>query len=109
MGKPGGMDDRGQEYEGAAPPDPPASPQARRRVALVIGNSKYDTAVGRLTNPANDARAVAARLQEPQFGFTVTLLYDLGRSAMLQAFNAFYAQASGAEDAVVYYPGTACR
>ncbi|HET7731707.1 MAG TPA: caspase family protein, partial [Usitatibacter sp.] len=37
------------------------------RVALVIGNSKYASAP--LTNPANDARAMAAKLRG--LGFTV--------------------------------------
>ncbi len=38
------------------------------RLALVIGNSDYQQ-IKRLNNPANDAKAVAARLSE--LGFTL--------------------------------------
>ena len=47
--------------------DTVAGPPAERRLALVIGNSKYREAP--LTNPVNDAHAVAIKLQ--QLGFKV--------------------------------------
>jgi len=47
--------------------DSSAVPVAERRLALVIGNSKYREAP--LTNPVNDAHAVAIKLQ--QLGFKV--------------------------------------
>ena len=39
---------------------------AEKRVALVIGNSAYEN-VGRLGNPANDAAAMTATLQQAGF------------------------------------------
>ena len=39
---------------------------ADKRVALVIGNSAYQN-VGRLTNPANDASAVAEMFRAARF------------------------------------------
>jgi WD40 repeat protein len=47
--------------------DSSAGPASERRLALVIGNSKYREAP--LTNPVNDAHAVAIKLQ--QLGFRV--------------------------------------
>jgi hypothetical protein len=52
------------------------------RVALVIGNGNYQD-LGRLTNPANDARDMAAALQS--VGFEVDLLIDADQEAMEMA------------------------
>ena len=49
---------------------------AEKRVALVIGNSAYQK-VGKLLNPANDARALAGMLQAANFD-EVTLRENLG-------------------------------
>jgi uncharacterized caspase-like protein len=52
------------------------------RVALVIGNGNYQD-LGRLTNPANDARDMAAALQS--VGFDVDLLIDADQEALEMA------------------------
>ena len=67
-----------------APGAPAASNEAR--VALVIGNSNYKSAP--LRNPANDAKAVADKLQG--LGFKVTLKLDQDQRAwpMPSAFSA---------------------
>ena len=75
---------------------------AETRVALVIGNSAYAHG-GRLTNPANDAAAVAQSLR--QVGFAVTLQTDLGKDALEAALKSFTRAASGADLALVYYAG----
>ena len=49
------------------------------RIALVIGNGDYQD-LGRLTNPANDARDIAAALR--QVGFTVDLRIDADLETM---------------------------
>jgi hypothetical protein len=46
------------------------------RVALVVGNSTY-AHIGRLPNPANDARDISAALR--RFGFEVTTELDANR------------------------------
>jgi uncharacterized caspase-like protein len=74
-----------------------------RRVALVIGNSAYQD-VGRLPNPVNDARGIAATLKGLGFE-TVQEGYDLGRDAMLKSLKAFGETAKGADWAVIYYAG----
>ena len=55
------------------------------RHALVIGNSAYKEAP--LRNPANDAAAIAGVLK--QAGFEVVQSLDAGRTAMLDALQAF--------------------
>jgi hypothetical protein len=44
---------------------------ADRRVALVLGNSNYQH-VPALSNPANDARALAAKFREVGFDVVIT-------------------------------------
>jgi hypothetical protein len=74
----------------------------QRRVALVIANAAYAHG-GRLSNPPNDAAAVAASLR--QAGFTVELHDDLGRVQLEDALKAFTRAAAGADVALVYYAG----
>ncbi len=80
------------------------NPQASsRRVALVIGNANY-ASVGLLTNPRNDARAIAAALR--RLGFSKVMeLYDLDQAAMARALKDFGDHAAGAEWGVVYFAG----
>ena len=74
-----------------------------RRVALVIGNSNY-ASVGRLANPKNDARVVAAMLR--RLGFAEVMeLYDLTRETMGRALRDFGDHAAGAEWALVFFAG----
>lgn len=76
---------------------------AERRVALVIGNGKYD-AVARLPNPIPDAEMVAASLRDLGFD-RVTLADDLPREKLVEALRTFSADASNADWAVIYYAG----
>jgi uncharacterized caspase-like protein len=74
-----------------------------RRVALVIGNANYRTA-GKLVNPLNDARGVAAALR--RVGFTEVIeRTDLGIQEMQRALSTFEDRATGADWAIVYYAG----
>jgi hypothetical protein len=75
---------------------------AQERVALVIGNGNYVNA-GVLTNPANDARAVAESLRA--IGFDVTEGVDLGRGQMEDQIRAFLNKATSAKVALLYYAG----
>ncbi len=74
-----------------------------RRVALVIGNSNYVSA-GRLPNPANDAKLIAAGLRRAGFAEVVEK-YDLDLAALSSAIKEFGDMTTGAEWAVVYYAG----
>jgi len=65
---------------------PSASPAAtERRIALVIGNSAYNS--GPLKNPVNDATAMAAQLQK--LGFTVILKKNASLRGMEDALTDF--------------------
>lgn len=75
----------------------------KSRVALVIGNDRYEPSVGALRNPGNDAKAVARALRG--LGFSVVDRYNLNRDALLRAMDDFRKLLPGAEVAVFYYAG----
>jgi tetratricopeptide (TPR) repeat protein len=74
-----------------------------RRIALVIGNSAYKN-VPALTNPQNDAAAIATSLRNIGFD-SVTLSLDASREKMIDALRAFADEAENADWAMVYYAG----
>jgi uncharacterized caspase-like protein/lipoprotein NlpI len=80
-----------------------AAPAGERRVALVIGNSAYGPALGKLVNPANDAADMARTLAG--LGFDVIHKSDLDRRGMEEALDQFTARAQGAAVALFYYAG----
>jgi tetratricopeptide (TPR) repeat protein len=73
-----------------------------KRVALVIGNGRYE-AIQQLTNPPNDAQDVAKALE--RLGFAVSILVDAKRAAMEDALAAFAREARQADTALVFYAG----
>lgn len=72
------------------------------RVALVIGNGAYQT-VSKLSNPANDASAIATQLN--RLGFEVIEKHDLPVEGMRRALAEFETRAAGADWALVFYAG----
>ena len=74
-----------------------------RRVALVIGNGKYQYAPV-LPNPTNDAEALAKALEQTGFQ-SVTLRENLTRDQLLSALAEFARIADTADWATVYYSG----
>lgn len=80
-----------------------AQAQARKRVALLVGNGAYASATT-LGNPRNDVRLVADAAKKAGFE-TVTIRQDLGMAAFQQALRDFRTLADGAEVAMVYYAG----
>ncbi len=81
----------------------PSAAWADKRVALVIGNSAYQS-VAQLPNPANDARAFAQVLKDARFD-SVVVKTDLGIDAFRQALRDFTALAADADTAVFFYAG----
>ena len=75
----------------------------KARVALVIGNERYESVVGPLRNSGNDAKAVARLLRS--LGFSVTERHDLKREALLRAMDDFRKSLAGAEVALFFYAG----
>ena len=86
-----------------APSASPADVKPGRRIALVIGNSAYKN-VPALTNPQNDAAAMATSLRNIGFE-SVTLAVDATREKMIDALRAFADEAENADWAIVYYAG----
>ena len=76
---------------------------ADRRIALVIGNGKYENA-GVLANPVNDADAIADLLTKAGFD-SVDRRRDLGVVEFKRAVREFVDRAASADVAVVYYSG----
>lgn len=76
-----------------------------RRVALVIGNARYQKSA--LTNPINDARLVSSKLKRA--GFDVTTVENADLARMTTAINDLSLRAAGAEVALFYYAGHAVQ
>ncbi len=75
---------------------------AEKRVALVIGNSDYVHAPT-LRNPANDATAMAARLEK--LNFEVVKGINLDQSGMRKAINEFAQDVASANVGLLFYAG----
>ena len=74
-----------------------------KRIALVIGNGGYQ-GQGLLTNPPNDAKAIAAKLR--QLGFQEVAEHnDLDLRSMSEAIKTFGDKAAEADWALVYFAG----
>ena len=80
-----------------------AASKLSARTALVIGNAKYEAAVGPLRNTANDAKAVAKTLRD--LGFAVIEKHDVTRDQLLRAVVEFRVTLTGAEVGLFYYAG----
>jgi hypothetical protein len=78
------------------------SAQADKRVALVIGNSGYETRL-RLLNPSNDAQDMADLLRS--LGFEVILRVNADKQNFLQALAEFSRAVNGAEVGLFFYAG----
>jgi uncharacterized protein len=79
-----------------------SSAAAGVKLALVIGNAKYEAAPA-LANPANDADDLAQRLRG--IGFEVIEAHDASRNAMADAVRQFADRIRSAEVALFFYAG----
>src|SRR3954451_12309222 len=77
--------------------------RAEKRVALVVGNSNYQT-VPQLPNPSGDATAVAKMFRDAGFD-TVDTLINVGNLEFKRAIRKFETIADQGDIAVVYYAG----
>ena len=79
--------------------------RAEKRVALVIGNSRYQN-VAPLNNPGHDAALVAETLRNAGFSLVGNgARLDLDKPAFDEAVQAFGNQLAGADVALFYYSG----
>ncbi|MEZ6125583.1 MAG: caspase family protein [Planctomycetaceae bacterium] len=72
-----------------------------RRVALVVGNSRYEEAP--LKNPSNDADAVSRALQD--LGFSVTLKKDLTKAQLEESVDVVTAGLQTGDLCLIFYAG----
>jgi branched-chain amino acid transport system substrate-binding protein len=79
------------------------SARAVERIALVIGNSKYQNTAA-LPNPTSDALKIAAALRKIGFDL-VDLKFDLTFAEMRRELRDFNAEALKAEMALVFFAG----
>jgi hypothetical protein len=80
-------------------------PQIRRKLALVVGTNRYaDTRIPQLETAVNDARAVAATL-ENSLGYETTVLAEAGKADLVAALNRLAVEAGPQDSIVVYYAG----
>ena len=79
----------------------------QRRIALVMGNSRYKEVDKRLKNPANDATDLARKLEN--LGFTVILSLDQTQQEMESSINNFAQQVRNYDVALFYYAGHGMR
>lgn len=75
----------------------------KKRIALIIGNSEYETLID-LRNPANDARALGAVLRRLNFEVTVGL--DLEADAFRKTIQRFLERIDQDTAAVFFYAST---
>ena len=80
-----------------------AAEAKHQRVALVIGNSRYEPAIGPLRNTVNDAKAMAKTLRT--LGFTVIEEHNVTRDELLAALLKFRNQLRGADVGLFYFAG----
>ncbi len=83
-----------------------APPSDQKRVALVLGNSKYENTTA-LANPKNDADAIGTKLEI--LGFTVIKGLDLTKSGMEKSIRSFVKELPGADVALFFYAGHAMQ
>ena len=81
----------------------PDSAWAEKRVALIVGNSTYQT-VPQLPNPSRDAKSVAKMFRDAGFD-SVEVQLDVGNLEFKRSIRRFEAIADQADIAVVYYAG----
>jgi uncharacterized caspase-like protein len=81
----------------------PDAAWAEKRVALIVGNSTYQT-VPQLPNPSRDATSVAKMFRDAGFDY-VEVALNVGNLEFKRSIRKFEATADQADIAVVYYAG----
>lgn len=84
-----------------------ATSSAERRVALVIGNSKYVASGLELTNPRNDSQDIATALRD--LGFEVVHKADATKRDLDTTLQTFARLSAGADSALFFYAGHAMQ
>jgi hypothetical protein len=86
---------------------PSSEPRTERRIALVVGNSNYETSGISLRNPTNDATDVAEALQ--RLGFEVLTAIDANKREFERNVADFARMGKNADVALFFYAGHAMQ
>jgi len=76
--------------------------QAEERIALIIGNSKYQE-LGILNNTVNDAKEIEKAFKN--IGYKTTILVDTNEVILRKGLKRFAAESEQASVSVIYYAG----
>lgn len=79
-------------------------PQIRRRIALLVGNTRYQAPIPELHTPAADVAKIAEILQS-RYGFETRILRDGTKKQTLDAFNRVAAEATADDSVILFYAG----
>jgi uncharacterized caspase-like protein len=81
-----------------------ATPQPRRRLAVLVGNNAYPAPIPPLETPIADVSQIAAVLQS-RFGFETRIVKDAGKAAIIEALNRVAAEAKPDDSVLLFYAG----
>lgn len=81
-----------------------ASQPTARRIALLIGNSRYQPPIPPLETPPYDVERIAAALRD-RLGFDVRVINNASKSDLIKAVAALAREAAVADSVFVYYAG----
>lgn len=82
----------------------PATPQVRRRLAVLVGNNSYAAPIPPLETPIADVSQIAAVLQS-RFGFETRVVKDAGKAKIIEALNQVAAEARADDSVLLFYAG----
>lgn len=76
---------------------------SENRYALIIGNSDYDSNIGALNNPINDANDISNTLLKTNFD--VTKVINGNKKELIQSVRSFVNKVSAGDTVLFYYSG----
>lgn len=88
---------------GKAPADAP-SPKPGRRLALLVGNNRYQPPIPILETPIADVTRIGQTLAR-RFGYEVDLLKDADKASIIAALNRLAREAKPEDAVLIFYAG----
>ncbi|MBK8524861.1 MAG: caspase family protein [Betaproteobacteria bacterium] len=85
-------------------PETVAANPTGRRIALLIGNNRYQHPIPSLETPARDVDQIAVALRD-KLGFEVRVIKDVGKSDLVRAVVAVAKETEVTDSVFVYYAG----
>lgn len=79
-------------------------PKINRRIALLVGNTRYKAPIPELHTPVADITRIAEILKS-RYGFETRILRDGTKKQILDAFNGIAAEATTDDSVVLFYAG----